>query len=376
MPCECGGEGSEGHVEGPGYREGAAGSAPTLQDVARAAGVSRQTVSNVLNAPERVRPATREHVLEFISRLGYQPNRQAQALARSASHMIGYRIKPLAPGALSSIHDRFLHALAETGRAADHHLLLFAAEDEAAEIDSAGRLHRGGAADAFVLYDLAADDRRPQALLDMGIPFVAFGRTATGADAYPWVDVDNVVGTRLAVDHLVHRGHRRIAFLGWPPGRTIGDRRVRGWHEGIERHGLGSVCEAMDVRSEDSVGAAAQATFRLLEHPEPPTAIVTATDTLAVGAMQAAQRWGLEVGRDIAVVGFDDTPTAAALELSSIRQPVELVGRRVVAALLGTGHGDRGGQGGQGHPGGTAHELLEPQLVIRSSSARPAVGRR
>jgi DNA-binding LacI/PurR family transcriptional regulator len=103
-----------------------------------------------------------------------------------------------------------------------------------------------------------------------------------------------------------------------------------------------------------------QLTFRLLEHSEPPTAVVAATDTLAVGAMQAAQRWGLEVGRDLAVVGFDDTPTAAALELSSIRQPIELVGRHVVAALLGT---DEAGPG---------HRLLEPQLVIRSSSARPA----
>ncbi|ATL88462.1 LacI family DNA-binding transcriptional regulator [Streptomyces malaysiensis] len=354
----------EAYMAEPGHHEPVGGGAPTLQDVAQAAGVSRQTVSNVLHAPERVRPATRERVVEFISRLGYQPNRQAQALARSASHMIGCRIRPLTPGALTSMHDRFLHALAEAGRAADHHLLLFAAEDESAEIDSVGRLHRGGAADAFVLYDLTADDQRPKALLDMGVPFVAFGRTDKGADTYPWVDVDNVLGTRLAVDHLVNRGHRRIAFLGWPSGRTIGDRRARGWHQAVESHRLASTCGVLDVRSEDSVQAAIQVTFRLLEHSEPPTAIVTATDTLAVGAMQAAQRWGLEVGRDLAVVGFDDTPTAAALELSSIRQPIELVARQVVAALLGT---DKVGPG---------RKLLEPQLVIRSSSARPASPRR
>lgn len=350
-------------MEGPEYREVSGGN-PTLQDVARAAGVSRQTVSNVLHAPDRVRPTTREHVLEFISRLGYQPNRQAQALARSASHMIGYRIRPLAPGALTSIHDRFLHALAEASRAADHHLLLFAADDEAAEIDSAGRLHRGGAADAFVLYDLTADDQRPKALLDLGIPFVAFGRTDTNADAYPWVDVDNVVGIRLAVDHLVNRGHRRIAFIGWPSGHTISERRARGWHDAIESHHLAPTCKAMDVRSEDSVPAAMQAAFRLLEHSQPPTAIVTATDTLAVGAMRAAQSWGLEVGRDIAVVGFDDTPTAAALELSSIRQPIELAGQRIVAALL------------ESDQDGFTHQLLEPELVIRASSARPASRRR
>jgi DNA-binding LacI/PurR family transcriptional regulator len=339
-------------------RDAPVAGAPTASDVAKAAGVSRQTVANVIHTPHRVRPETRQRVERFISELGYQPNRAAQALRFNASRTIGYRIEPLIQGALASIHDRFLHALAEAGREADRHFLVYAARDPAAEIAAAERLHRSGSADAFVLYDVMADDPRPAALLGLGIPFVTFGRTEDGADdLYPWFDIDNIAGIRAVVDHLVQRGHRRVAFVGWPEGTTIGDRRARGWRAAIERHGLLAECAALDARCEDSVAAAAEQAFHLLNLREPPTAFVTATDTLAVGVLRACQRWGLEVGRDVAIVGFDDTPTAAALELSSVRQPIELVGQRIMATLIGA---ESGG------------ELLEPQLVIRSSSVAQA----
>jgi DNA-binding LacI/PurR family transcriptional regulator len=330
---------------------------PTLADVAREAGVSRQTVSNVLHAPHKVRPATRRRVEQAIVLLGYHPNRSAQALQSSSSRMIGYRIEPQSSGTLAGIHDRFLHSLAEAGRTADHHLLLYTAADRAEETDNAIRLFRGGAADAFVLYDIAVDDPRPAVLHEKGIPFVAFGHGGSGA--YRWVDVDNVAGTSAAVDHLVERGHRRIGFVGWPDGSNVGDRRARGWRGGVERHGLAALCLGLDVRGPDSVQASVEMTAALLARPEPPTAIVAATDTLAAGVVRAALRQGLEVGRDLAVVGFDDTPTAAVLELSSVRQPIEDIGRHVIATLLA--------------PDAAAprHTLLPPQLVIRSSSAHP-----
>ena len=132
---------------------------PTATDVAKIAGVSRQTVANVLNAPQRVRPETRRHVERVIVELGYRPNRAAQALKLNTSRTIGYRIEPVAPGALASIHDRFLHALAEAGREADRQILVYTAADAAGEIAAAHRLHRSGSTDAFVLYDVAADNR-------------------------------------------------------------------------------------------------------------------------------------------------------------------------------------------------------------------------
>jgi DNA-binding LacI/PurR family transcriptional regulator len=339
-------------------------SPPTLEDVAREAGVSRQTVSNALHAAHKVKPVTQQRIEQAIATLGYQPNRSAQALQSSSSRMIGYRIEPQGPGILAGIHDRFLHSLAGAGAAADHHMLLFTAADHKAETDSMIRLFRGGAADAFVLDDIVRDDPRPPTLLKLGIPFVAFGHNDADPGAYHWVDVDNAAGTSMAVDHLVNRGHRRIGFVGWPAGSNVGDRRAQGWHQAIERHGLAPACRALDARGTDSVQAAIEMAFHLLEQPEPPTAIVAMTDTLAAGVARAALRWGVEVGRDLAIVGFDDTPTASVLELSSLRQPIEEVGRLVIAALLNSDTAPY------------RNQLLAPQLVIRTSSASPAPTRR
>ncbi|HUA90703.1 MAG TPA: LacI family DNA-binding transcriptional regulator, partial [Steroidobacteraceae bacterium] len=229
--------------------------------MARAAGVSRQTVANVLQAPHRVRPETRAHVERLIAELGYQPNRAAQSLKLHASRAIGFRIQPLDPGSLTSFYDRFLHALAEAGRASDRHFLVYTADGPEAETAVAERLHRSGAADAFVIYDIRADDARPDALLAAGVPFVAFGRTDQGAERYRWVDVDNPAGTAAAVEHLAQRGHRRIGFVGWPEGSTIGDRRARGWRAGVAQHGLAAECADLDVRCEDAAGAAAEQVY-------------------------------------------------------------------------------------------------------------------
>jgi DNA-binding LacI/PurR family transcriptional regulator len=388
-----------GPVAGAASRTGAAAQpgpagavlSATLADVAHAAGVSRQTVSNVLNAPHRVRPETRARVEEAIAELGYQPNRVAQALRAQASRLIGYRIEPMHAESLASIHDRFLHALAEAGQAADHQLLLFTADGPEDELRTCARLYRTGAVDGFVLYGIDHGDRRPRGLLDLGAPFAAFGRTDDDG-GHVWVDVDNAAGTAAAVEHLAARGHRRIAFVGWPEGSGVGDRRAAGWRAALERHDLYAACAPLDVRGVDSAANGAQLGAILLDRPEPPTAVVTVTDTLAVGVMQAARARGLTVGRDLAVVGFDDSPTAGVLELSSVRQPIEAVARCIIRALLtrlpagdnadptaeparpGRRGPDAGGPGADGRRRrGTAAEsrLLAPALVVRASSAAP-----
>lgn len=340
---------------------------PTVGDVARAAGVSRQTVSNVLNAPQRVRPETRSRVEEVIAALGYQPNRAARALRFAASRLIGYRYEPVHEESLASIHDRFLHALAEAGREADHHLLLFTADDAEDEVAACTRLFQTGGVDGFVLYGIDRGDPRPSALLRLGAPFAAFGRTDYDAD-HPWVDVDGAAGTATAVDHLVARGHRRIGFLGWPEGSAVGDRRAEGWRSTLDKHGLLADSHALDVRGDESVAGGAALAAYLFDRPAPPTAVVAASDTLAVGALQAARQRGLVPGRDVALVGFDDTPAARVLGLSSVRQPIEAVGRAVIRALLARLPG--GPPAGQADTEPTGR-LLAPALVVRASSAAP-----
>ena len=351
---------------------GRVSSSPTVADVAKKAGVSRQTVSNVLNAPHRVRAETRRRVERAIIALGYQPNRVAQALRRSASRLIGYRIEPVHRESLANIHDRFMHALAEASREIDYHLLTFTADDPDDEVATCARLLRSGTVDGFVLYGLEHDDPRPAQLLELGAPFVAFGRSDDHS-GYAWVDVDNVAGTVAAVDHLVERGHRRIGFLGWPSGTPAGDHRAEGWRSALAKHGLLGECQALDVRAVDSIANGARLCASLLDRDDPPTAVVAASDTLAAGAWQAITARGLAVGRDVAVVGFDDTPTARALDLSSVRQPIDEVGRAVLRALVDQLPGTPASPEPKPPENGTtttpAQLLLTPTLVVRASSA-------
>ncbi|KRV49245.1 hypothetical protein AQ490_03315 [Wenjunlia vitaminophila] len=346
-----------------GRARSAAGGSATILQVAEAAGVSRQTVSNVINAPHRVRQETRERVERVIGELGYHPNRVARWLRVSSPGMIGYRIRPVAEESVASIHDRFLHTLAEFGEASDHHVLVFTASDTEEEADRCTALCRTGTVSGVVLYDLTPYDTRPDRLTAAGVPFVAFGRTAAGADRYSWVDVDNSAGTAIAVDHLVAAGHRRIGFIGWPEGSSVGDARARGWLEAMDRHGLLAGSHRLDVRGPDTMSSGTRLMSELLDRPSPPTGVVAATDTLGVGALHAVRDRGLLLGRDIAVVGFDDTPAASALGLTSLRQPIEEVGQLIITELVRLT-----GRDTEDAAAAPMNRLLEPDLVARAST--------
>ncbi|HEX6235407.1 MAG TPA: LacI family DNA-binding transcriptional regulator [Jiangellaceae bacterium] len=332
--------------------------APTLNDVAAAANVSRQTVSNVLNAPHRVRPDTTERVRAAIRELGYQPHRLARNLKTRTSRMIGYEIARTPPGTINPVLDRFVHALVEAARDDGYHVLLFTPDDngQAAAYDELVGTHT---VDGFVLSEVGYGDPRATVLQDRGTPFVTFGRPELPID-HSWVDVDGAAGTATAVRHLVQRGHHRLAFVGWPAGSATGDRRAEGFVEAVKRAGR-YYDPALDVRVEDGVDTGARALQQLLETPEPPTAVVCVSDSIAAGVVRAARTRGLAVGTDLAVTGFDDTPVAALLtpSLTSVRQPLEQVASRIVSrltALLAT------------HQVEPTGELLAPELIVRDST--------
>ncbi|NJC66184.1 LacI family transcriptional regulator [Planosporangium flavigriseum] len=349
----------------------------SIADVAVAAGVSRQTVSNVFNAPHRVRKETRVRVEAAIEALGYQPNRAAQALRAQASRVIGIRIESIQADSLTTVHDRFLHALAEAVQAIDHHLLVFAADDPDDEIGTYSRLHRTGAVDAFVLYGIDEGDARPAQMLRLGAPFATFGRTGHDVD-HLWVDVDDESGGAAVAQHLVARGHRRIGYIGFPEGSSVGERRVTGLRGVLDKHGLLGESAGLDLRGQDEVANGARLAAVLLDRPDPPTAVVAASDTLAVGVAQAARTRGLVIGRDLALVGFDDTPTAGVFDLSSVRQPIEAVARCIVRALLPglpAGRSQVPACAEQSTPQPPHGRLLAPTLVVRASSAATTQGR-
>lgn len=334
---------------------------PTLESVAQRAGVSRQTVSNVINAPHLVRPETTERVRAAIEELGYRPSSAARQLRTGRSRVVGLRLEPVQDGINGAVLDRFLHALTENAQGRGYRVMLFTAQDDEREIAQYSELLDTADLDAFVLTSTHRDDTRAAWLAERGVPFVTFGRpwTADPADDHPWVDVDGASGTRAAVDHLRGLGHERIAYLGWPDGSDVGEDRASGWQSAMAEAGHdGALLHRLHARVSDGVAAGAQATERVLADAAP-TAVVCASDSLALGALTVARN------RDtpLAVVGFDDTPVAAAVGLTSVAQPLTESARRALDLLLAQIEPD-GSTGGR-------QVLLAPHLVERASSRLP-----
>ena len=334
---------------------------PTLESVASRAAVSRQTVSNVINAPHLVRPATIERVQSAIEELGYRPHRAARALRTRRSRLIGLRLEPVRDGINGAVLDRFLHALTEEAQTANYRIELFVATDDDAEISQYGQMLLAADVDAFVITGTHHGDPRTSWLADRGVPFVTFGRPwgEPGQTAdHPWVDVDGAAGTRAATEHLLAAGHRRIAFLGWPRGSGVGDDRRSGWSSAMLQAGASAdELAALDHTGTDDVAVGLAAASALLGRADPPTAVVCSSDSLALGAMTAATaaRTRLEV------IGFDDTPVATALGLSSVAQPVIEAAQHALALLVNQMDQIEASRSAPPDP----HRLLAPRLVLR-----------
>jgi DNA-binding LacI/PurR family transcriptional regulator len=320
----------------------------TIATVARHANVSRQTVSNVLNAPDIVRPETRHRVLAAIEELGYRANLAARQMRTGRSRLIAVRIDPVRNGVDGVVADRFLHGLTDAATPAGYRIMLFTATHDAGEIATYEELLASYALDAFVLTHTHHSDPRTAWLRERDIPFTTFGRPWGEVERHSWVDVDGAAGTAMATRHLIESGHRRIAFLGWPPGSGVGDDRLRGWTQAMAEAGLAT--EGLRQHILDGATSGLRAATELLAQRRPPTAIVCASDQLALSARQAG---------DVAVIGFDDTEMAQATGLSSVRQPLAEAAAgciTILANLLG--------DTAQTTP---RHVLLTPRLVIRDS---------
>jgi len=329
---------------------------PTVHDVARAAGVSRQTVSNVLNSPDIVRPDTRDRVRKAIDSLGYRPHASARRLRTQKSSTIGIRLDPMVDGISGSILDRFLHSLTEQADAVGLRILLFTATSPEDEIRQFGRLIDGSDVDAFVLTSTFHGDPRTEWLIEHAQRFVTFGRP-WGIDdmndpRHPWVDVDGRAGVRDATESLLRRGLQRIGFVGWPGGSGTGDERRGGWVDAMQAAGLGEDLDRLQEAGVDTVAAGRDATSRLAARVPDLEAVVAASDSLALGAVVREQA-------ALPVVGFDNTPVSAAMGFSSVDQRLGEVAEGVLALL-------------EGAPDAPRHRLVAPELVIRSSHP-PAV---
>ena len=215
-------------------RPGQARPAATIQDVARAAGVGRQTVSNVLNGSGRVGEATRARVLEAVTALGYQPHHGARSLRSRRTRQLAYvlpRIQ-LLPG--NHIMQQFLQSLAEASARQGHSVLVTVPDGD--PLDEIRRLIASRTVDAFLLSELQPDDPRVLLLAEARVPFACFGRIGPGLPQH-WVDIDNHAAIVGAVEHVLARGFGRLAFVGYRTASHWDLGRVSGFKAGLARHG-------------------------------------------------------------------------------------------------------------------------------------------
>jgi DNA-binding LacI/PurR family transcriptional regulator len=341
---------------------------PTLASLAGELAVSRQTISNVLNAPHKVKPATRERVEAAIAAAGYRPSAAARQLRTQRSMTFGVRLFPASDGINGAVLDRFLHALTEAAQGAGYRLTLFCADSDSDEILQYEELLDTAGLDGFILTSSRPDDARTRWLQERGTPFAVFGRPwdaagHTAVAGHPWVDVDGAAGTAAAVEMLLARGHSRIGFLGWFAGDPVGADRRNGWERAMAAAGYGADVPVLSVEAEDTAAGGASGAALLVSRGA--TAIVCSSDSLALGAAGEIRHLRTGAARP-AVVGFDNTPVAAALGLSSVAQPVEDAARHIIRILTHGLAARTGAARGKAAAPPETQLLLDPSVVERT----------
>lgn len=327
----------------------------TLEDIGRLAGVSRSTVSRVINH-QSVSPEVRERVQEVIERTGYTPNVAARSLVSGRSGVIGLVIP-------SRVHSLFedpyfsmlIQGISTASNLAGNTLSLFLFQNAEEESALYPRVVTSGFVDGLIFTATRMGDPLLARVADDNVPIVIIGRP--DIDGISYVDVDNRGGGLRAATHLCGLGYERIGILGAPPNTTAGVDRLNGFMEGL------AVCGAplhtrLRVDGDFSEEGGYQAMLELLPHH--PDAVFVASDTMAMGALRALRERNVLVPNEVAIVGFDGAPASAKSvpALSTIRQPVTETGSRAVHVLndLITGKVE-----------GPTIEILPVELVVRES---------
>ncbi|WP_062204200.1 LacI family DNA-binding transcriptional regulator [Streptomyces sp. NBRC 109706] len=307
---------------------------PTLEQVAARAGVGRGTVSRVINGSPRVSERTRAAVEQAIADLGYVPHRAARALAANRSDAIALVVpeaetRLFAEPYFSGIIRGVSAELADT----DIQLLLtlIRTPKERARFAQYAASHR---VDGVLLVSVHGDDPMPDQLAEMGIPVVMNGRRSSG-EMVPHVDCDNVGGAQLAVEHLLGRGRSTVATITGPADMYVARCRLDGYREALRAAGREPE-EELTAKGDFSEESGHAAMHQLLRRRPSLDAVFCASDLMAIGARRALRELGRSVPGDVALVGFDDSALARHMDpaLTSVRQPMEGMGRAMTRALL------------------------------------------
>jgi len=303
----------------------------SLRSIARQLGLSVTTVSRALGGFPEVAAETRARVLEEARRIDYRPNQLARRLRHGRSEAVGM-VLPADPGQFGDPF--FLQLLAAVGpplHRAGLDLLVMSARPGAEEMRAYRHLIEGRRVDGVLLARTRRDDPRIQYLLGLGVPFVAHGR-CDEQRPYAFVDIDGAAACHAATQRLIGFGHRHIAMINAAPHYTFARYREQGWRAALADAGQSPGPMRYAEPSEEAGFTLMRS---LLGEQTPPTAVMCATDRLAIGALHAVSQAGLRAGRDISLIGYDDLPMASCTDppLTTIAQPTHRAGPRMVEML-------------------------------------------
>jgi len=339
----------------------------TMQDIADAIGVSQSTVSRVLagaEMPVPISPSTRQQVLDMARQMHYRPNPLARGLRGARTMLLGVIVReitdPFFAGAIDAIS-------VEASRHG-YNVVLGHAHGRTDEAIALRAVLETRHCDAILLVGDTSD--QPLLLEDLheaNITVVGMWQGSAALPGISTVNVDNRLGIRRLIDHLVGLGHRSFGFIGgsfsFAGGRPLGDIRERklAFRESLAEHGIEAPPEYCRDAKNNFAGGVSEFEA-LMALPNPPTAVLASTDVLAIGALRAAHRLGLSVPGDVSVVGFDDLPLAehTTPPLTTVRHPISEMAAVAVQAAIGQVSGKYS----------PIVECLEPTLIVRESSGQ------
>ncbi len=333
----------------------------TARDVAELAGVSRTTVSFVLNEVPgmRISPETRQRVLEASKQLNYHPDATARRMVSGSTHIIGFVVRQSPTQAFADhFLPQVLHGLSQAANAQGYHVLIEPIPLENNDGAYLRLLHERHA-DGIVLSGPRSDDTELLKIHAEGAAIVLLGQLPGSHIAF--VDVDNIGGAQMATQHLVERGHKRIGLItNAQPAYTASAARLFGYQQALAAAGV-DFDDALVRYGNFTPESGYQAMSELLDLQPRLSAVFVASDTVALGALQAIRHRGLQIPQDLALVGFDDIPLAGFLDppLTTIRLPAFGLGWGAAEMLIRLINGEEVIEKGV---------LLEMELIVRESS--------
>ncbi|MCS6627347.1 LacI family DNA-binding transcriptional regulator [Roseibacterium beibuensis] len=338
------------------------GKPATINDIARLAEVSKKTVSRVINNSPFVKEETRKRVEAIIAEHGFTPDPQARGLAFRRSFLVGMIYDNPSPNYVVNMQQGVLDAVRGSGLELVVHPCNRAADNFLTDVRAF--VVRQKLFGVVMPPSVSEDDRVVAILKDADCPYVRIASVSLDEPACMVVTHDSR-GAAEAARHLAELGHRRVAFISGPDTFRSSHERGQGFRDGLAEHGL-RLDDGYVRQGAYTFESGVEAARSLLAMPEPPTAIFAGNDEMAIGVMKAARDAGLDVPRDLSIVGFDDLPMASRVwpNLTTVRLPIRDMGRMAAEKLTARSRGL--------DPATLVQPEVDPSLVVRDSTAAPA----